>query len=387
MNILFITGSFERGKDGVADYTFTLAKECIRLGATCSVLAWNDRGLDAAEDTLLDIGEVIAVRRLPSPLPTAEKELLGKEFVSARHPDVVSIQMVSFGYHPRGWIFGLGESFKKIIPKNCVVQLMLHELWLGLASNHPMKEKLYGSIQKRALQGFWNTVKPHLFHVSNNVHYSKLLQLGLSPRYLPLLSNIPANSNPDFSWIYPQLGMSKEQRENTFVLLMFGSIHPGWNISAFMNKVQSYARPKNIVFLSVGSQGYGSSVWDNMTEHEGPHLRFVKLGFRTNGEISDLLHFSDLGITTNTLSLLGKSGTAMAMIEHGLPIVATRDELKFPFTLQKIEDDYPHAFIWEELDQKELAPKILPTEACKSKIAGKFLADLQHVINNRQAHN
>lgn len=385
MRILFITGTFEKGKDGVADYIAMLATECFKQGCTCAVLALND--LKLGMESFHETKEGYFVLRLASSVEESKKISLSKSFVTDFNPDWISLQLVAFAFHPRGFIFGLPHLLKSIVPANAKFHIMFHELWTGLASNHPFREKVYGTVQKWALQLLWNKCKPDLAHVSNNVYYSKLKQYGLPVRLLPLPSNIPVQGNPDFGWIYSELSMSREQREKSLVLLLFGSIHPGWDISAFLNKVQSYATPKRVLILSVGSQGYGSAVWTKMTEYQGPNLRLLKLGFRSDKEVSDLLHFSDLGVTTNALSLLGKSGTAMAMIEHGLPIVATRDELIFPFPLQKIENEYPQAFLWEQLDGRELRKKILSTESRQSKIAEKFLADLQNVAQQNGPDN
>ena len=42
MVILFLTGCLQPGKDGVGDYTRLLARECIRQGQACCLIALDD---------------------------------------------------------------------------------------------------------------------------------------------------------------------------------------------------------------------------------------------------------------------------------------------------------------------------------------------------------
>jgi hypothetical protein len=52
----------------------------------------------------------------------------------------------------------------------------------------------------------------------------------------------------------------------------------------------------------------------------------VKLGPRSLAEISQFLNTVDFGIATSPLGLIGKSGTAAAMLEHDLPVIVNRED-------------------------------------------------------------
>jgi hypothetical protein len=48
--------------------------------------------------------------------------------------------------------------------------------------------------------------------------------------------------------------------------------------------------------------------------------------------VSSVLNSLDFGIATTPLALLGKSASATAMLEHGLPLIVNRDESSVPLS-------------------------------------------------------
>jgi glycosyltransferase involved in cell wall biosynthesis len=384
VRILFIVASYQTTKDGVADYTALLAKECAALGHTLAVLAWNDVFVKTESEFSENVPTSF---RLSSSLSKTQKTVLAKDFIQDFKPDIVSIQMVCFGFHPRGFVFGLGKVLKKMIPIEAKIEVMFHELWLGLATNHPVKEKLYGYIQKMALVQLLKRLKPDVIHVANNVYYAKLKQLGYSVQYLPLPGNIPIQTNLDCEWIYKELALEKSKRSETVILLFFGSIHGDWDTKAFFKQMKDQFESKKIIVVSAGSQGYGKALWEQLStinyqlsesnEQRTTNIfQFVKLGFRSDKEISELLQFADFGISTTPLSLLGKSGTAMAMIEHGLPVIVTRDELKFDFEITQVQEEYPNVQMWNSANVLQIQRNKELIKDRSQKIAQVFLKDL-----------
>jgi hypothetical protein len=52
----------------------------------------------------------------------------------------------------------------------------------------------------------------------------------------------------------------------------------------------------------------------------------VGLGAQPPERISHLLHAADFGVATHPWALLEKSGTTVSLLEHGLPVLAPRDD-------------------------------------------------------------
>jgi hypothetical protein len=60
-------------------------------------------------------------------------------------------------------------------------------------------------------------------------------------------------------------------------------------------------------------------------EHDNA-LVWVRCGELPAEEISALMQTVDFGVAVSPWNLMGKSGSAAAMLDHGLPILFTRDE-------------------------------------------------------------
>jgi hypothetical protein len=63
----------------------------------------------------------------------------------------------------------------------------------------------------------------------------------------------------------------------------------------------------------------------------------LRLGEQPAVRISELLNTADFGIATSTLPLIGKSGTAAAMFDHGLPVIVNREDCRWTCA-QPVED-------------------------------------------------
>jgi hypothetical protein len=78
--------------------------------------------------------------------------------------------------------------------------------------------------------------------------------------------------------------------------------------------------------ISVGRIGRGEELWERMRAAYGSTIPLVRLGEQPESRISALLHEADFGIASTPYTLLGKSATAAAMFEHGLPVIVNRND-------------------------------------------------------------
>ena len=58
-------------------------------------------------------------------------------------------------------------------------------------------------------------------------------------------------------------------------------------------------------------------------------MSWCKLGLVSALEASQLMNSVDFGVAASPLSLLEKSGTAVCLIEHGLPLIVNRNVARF----------------------------------------------------------
>ena len=140
INIVFICGSLEPGKDGVGDYTRRLAGELKRQGSSAAIIAINDQYINqTTEDFLFDEEINIFCLRIPTLVQTDQKIESCKKIIDYVNPNWISIQYVPYSFHKKGIPLLLGSFLSKINQK-AKWHVMLHEVCIG--SQVGIKNKL-----------------------------------------------------------------------------------------------------------------------------------------------------------------------------------------------------------------------------------------------------
>jgi hypothetical protein len=208
---------------------------------------------------------------------------------------------------------------------------MLHELWIGEGAGSSFKDRCIGALQKHSLLRTVRSWAPDVIHTSNPLYRELLRRNGVSSAELPLPGNIPIhpiNRESARRWLLNRL----ELRDNDcFLAGVFGSIHPEWAETAWINDLSqplaSLNRP--LVLVHIGRAGnQGESVWTRLQERFRGQVDLYALGELPATEVSIALQGLDLGVSSTPWTLVGKSGTVAAMLEHGLPVLVTRDDTR-----------------------------------------------------------
>lgn len=317
--IAILSASLAARYDGVADYSRLLAEELVRQGHCVLRI-----GLMQTTDGWMDMaGSRFAENQSAEPdyqkrLETARQEIM------AFDPDFASFQYVSFSFGRYGLPLGIGRDLRRIVGDR-PLELMSHELWTGILPAKEMKTRVLSRLQRWNYRRFLSQLQPHCIHVSNPAYVQLLKRLGVHASVLPLFGNIPVTELQDSeldSWECHHDGRLFCK------FLIFGSIHPEWPLEPIFSRILDFCDSKNLcpLVISAGGQGRGEPLWQEMQSVYGEKFQFLKLG-RTSGErISALINSSDFGLVTTPLSIIGKSGTAAAMLEHDLPLIVNRDE-------------------------------------------------------------
>ncbi|MFN9114596.1 MAG: hypothetical protein ACK5XN_31425, partial [Bacteroidota bacterium] len=83
----------------------------------------------------------------------------------------------------------------------------------------------------------------------------------------------------------------------------------------------SFNLEKKLVFIFIGNNGiYKSKAEEIIKQHCGMHV-VESVGFVSQDIISHHLCSADIGISRADSIYLGKSGTTISMLEHGLPVL------------------------------------------------------------------
>ncbi|WP_405325927.1 hypothetical protein [Leeuwenhoekiella sp. LLG6367-2.1] len=312
ISVLFICGSLEPGKDGVGDYTRILAAELQKFGCTTHIVSLYDKDVDVlTQECQYSQKREVAVSRVPIEFNLQLRYAHLSGIVKKFNPCWISLQFVPYSFHKKGMPITLVYHLKKL-HGNFQWHIMFHELWVG--TNHALsfKKALIKKIQKALVFNLFKVLKPSLATTSNTF-YAELLQ-NYVVSVLPLFSNIGFINVPDL-----------KEKDKVFRVIHFGNF-TGDLVELegqlnFVCNISSKHQIKEVKILCVGSGGVYKEQSLELIRSQFQNFEIVDFGRTSEHEISKLLQLSDLGISRADRDMLGKSGSSMAMLEHGLPIL------------------------------------------------------------------
>lgn len=328
MKLMFLAGSLEPGRDGVGDYARRLAGELVRTGMPCELVAIEERDQiePVREEEQHAEGTVLRVRRLSARTSWRARGKILREIVASWQPDWISLQWVPYAYDSRGLPFAAVAEFSRVSRQTSTKwQVMFHELWIGGDQGDSLRHRLVGRVQRWLTRRLVSTVNPRIVHTQMRLWRDLLRAEGVEAEVLPLFGNIPV-VEPDPAYLLPF------NREDRYVVVHFGRMQPlSEAFSQALDELGTWIRShgKQPVLVAIGRSGHNAAQVLDVTRNKWGEEAVVDLGEREPEEISRVFQASDLGISRVPLAYLEKSGTAMAMLEHGLRVFApTREPLE-----------------------------------------------------------
>ncbi|WP_207534022.1 hypothetical protein [Desertivirga arenae] len=312
MNIVFLCGSLEPGRDGVGDYVRRLAVELLRQGHKASVISLNDKFIEEEfVGAQFSEGFELQVVRIPSSWAAPKRFKEAKVWIDVFDPEWLSLQFVIFSFHPKGLPIKLSSLLNKI-GKGRRWHLMFHELWVGMNMESSKQMAIWGMVQKQIIKSLLSSLQPIVIQTQTQLYQAQLQKLGYQASHLPLFSNVPSAKN---------LIRAREEAQRELSWVIFGSIHPGAPAHQLASEALVYSKKHdlNITLTIVGRCGEEQEVWAKAWETKG--MTAHVLGEQPFDEISKVLSKASLGITTTPMALVEKSGTVAAMQAHQLPVL------------------------------------------------------------------
>lgn len=369
MKLLFLCGSLAPGRDGVGDYTRRLAGACTALGAECALLALNDPYVTTREESDNTL-------RLPAREDWTARLAAARAFTDRAVPDWLSLQFVPYAFAPRGLVWKLGARLRAL-GKGRRWHAMFHEVWIGAEEGASGRDRLVGAAQRHAILQLVRSLAPRAVTTTNHAYASLLGRHGISALPLPLFGNIPAAqaTEDDRQWLQHEL---RGEAPDRWVFAFFGTLHPQWQPEPLFTHLRAAAAgsSRRVVLASIGRLGPGAALWDHLDRQYGAEFDFVRLGEQSEGRIAALLSRADFGVAASPWALIGKSGTAQCMAEHGLPVLVSRDDVRYPGVASAPASR--REFIKVEADLPERLPALRrgPAVSAVEEIAARFLAHL-----------
>lgn len=337
-DIVFITSNLDPGRDGVGDYTRRLARECSRKGHSVGMISLNERGAGRGFERIEERGEYgcIPVMRFSEEIPWDKKVDGAKSFLGRLRPRKVSLQFVPYGFQKKGIISEAGPKMAEIC-EGYETHIMFHELWSGVSLRPGLKHYLLGKAQKGYILKLARKLSPRTTHTNLTAHRELLKREGIKCKNLPLFGNVPVTRERGEKWIYPLLakeGMNIEVsgRDKIWLFGMFGVIPRVWPAEPLFSLLTEAAakRGRKTIVISAGDLRGTDTEWERIRKGAPSAMGFLKLGQMESDRVSQFLNTLDFGISTTPKTLISKSGSTMAMLEHGLPVIVNRDDIKLP---------------------------------------------------------
>lgn len=363
---MILCSGLEPGRNGVGDYCRTLAAKLVRLGIECLILALNDHFVKEEYRSDEEDGRLVLVR-LPAHFSIGQKSRAIAAQIRDWRPDWISLQFVCYGFHPKGLVF---KEIFWLPPlfRGHFLHVMLHELWVGRGMSASRRNVLVGVLQKRLIIRLLRRLQPRVLHTSNYFYQKMLSDCGIKAEVLPLFGSIPVSSTKDEAWLFaairnrdgPDLSV---KRKEFWLLGLFGGISREWPAEQLYAGLLPIARSagKSIVVLSAGHAGGNADALFSRWRALFPAINFVMLGPLPTYRISQFFNAIDVGLTSYPLYLLGKSSSTIAMMEHGLPVIASWGDIApaIPALQQPLDD-----LVWRCDRQLERRLKEVTTRTC-----------------------
>ncbi|WP_369765678.1 hypothetical protein [Flavobacterium sp. WC2429] len=376
MNIVFLCGSLDPGKDGVGDYTRRLAGELIRQGNSCTIVAIMDKGVQERIDEIQESEFTpITVLRLPISNGYQLNCIEAKPWVDNFNPDWISLQYVPFSFHSKGLPFGLGKSIQQL-NQGRKLHIMFHELWIDRTRGNPLKKKILSYFQQYQTYRLASMTKPLCVHTHLPLYQRKLWQINIDAKPLPLFSN------------FKTIEKLESKKETTvFKMAFFSQIRTLPAIFDFINAFSLELLDKGFSpeLVLIGGNKVKMESMVSIFKMACPDLNSVTYtGFLDESAVLKTIGECDLGISPVPQHVIGKSGSVAAFFSQTVPVAApvvqnTYKEWGIGFFLEEEMNSVLLKPTWNAYLEVKKTVRTVPDKINISTVISMFSSDLKSV--------
>lgn len=306
MKILFITNNFPPIVDGVGDYTYNIAKQFSEHGHEVFIICKKNLKINT-EISRIEVLPIIDKWDLSCHKPIIR-------FIKDKKIDVVSLQYVPHGFHPKGLPFPIIKLTKEIKKSNTKLFTFFHEVSV---------EKEKGNIRRTLLSIVMQYISKRIIensdYVATSIEYYRNMMLKLVPYkknipLIPIASNIPETTLSEKDL----LDLKKRIAPNNEVIISFFGIR---NIQNSVDAISSLKREGyKIKILLIGKTS--KNLPKNLPYDT------IKTGVLEIEEIDKFIKVSDIFILSEGKSGCSfKSGSLAAGLRNKLPIITSKGKL------------------------------------------------------------
>ncbi len=360
--ILIICGSIEPGKDGVGDYTRILSNELYRLGMTVRLIALYDKYVsNVTVEPKLNGGNDFVAVRIPVKLSVNKKIDVFRQELREFQPDFISIQFVPFSFNEKGVVAELVYLFSRIKRRPYKWSITFHELWINEQDNTKIKIFLWAKAQRFFIKVFVRLLDNPVLITTNELYASRFGSKHVN--VLSLFGNIKIFSRPDNKLQYKE--------DSVLRVLLFGSLTT--NFEEFKQQLPLVKSIKDkffssVTFLFVGRQVSSVEIYEKIIHSVLPDAVIEIKGQLPEEKLSITIQSVDIAISRAGADLANKSGSTIAILEHGIPVILRGIRKKIV-----LADDSWINLIYYPRDIIESLPEKGTKKSVKYLVANKFI--------------
>lgn len=325
--VLYIVGCAAPGKDGIGDYSRTLALELAKQGVHAQLLALWDRH---CREVVVEVQQGIQCLRIPARSSWKQRKAEVDTWITHFNPDLISLEFVIYSFHPKGLPVLTLPRLSGLINQRAPLQIMFHEPWIGRSSQDKLAHRLIGIVQRMLIVRMYHQMKPSRAYTSNYAFRSLLRKNGIEAEVLPLPSNISFTPNGLTlveSWMHMnQLPIHKDELR----LGLFGRIPHSWRWRELLDNLDTLCdhagKTSARIFLAGRSDRVQADEFRRLVEEYKPDLEVISFGEQGADMISGFLQFIHIGLAATPRQIIGKSGAVAAYREHGKPVLMVGPE-------------------------------------------------------------
>ncbi len=364
MRILFITNQFPPLVDGVGDYTYNIAKQFAVHGHEVYVVCKQNPRINT------EVNGMIILPVIKKWDFHCHQPIVG--LIQEKGIEVVFLQYVPHGFHPKGLPFPIIKLVKKI--KKCPVKLFTFFHEVGV---EPEKGNLKRTVLSKLMLYISKKIIVYSDGVATSIDYYRMMILNLVP-FLKEIPVIPIASN------VPETNLNKEEiaklKEKTIVgdeliVSFFGARNINTSMQA-LSELQEEGYPLKVLLIGKTSAQLPVIFPDGT----------LQTGILPITTIDAYFKISDIFVLPESLvyGCSFKSGSLIAALRNRLPVITSRG--KFTSALLKLDENICFADFNSAKSVKAAMLSLLKNEELRKKI-GLGAYDLVKDIHWKATYN
>lgn len=357
LKLLVIVDTVRFGVSGVADYALLLCQS-VQVTSNVTVVFRALGSYRSASKTLLDV-------------------------VREEQPDWVSFHFVPYAYAPRGLV-SAGTLPWNQLRGRIGTHIYFHELWIGSHKGASFRHRLIGAIQRRGILKMMRQLRPSVVHTSNNLYSAMLENSDIPNRILPLFSSILIQDEIYDPYSDLLLDMySGYNRDDWVVVALFAAIYPTNNLLPALKWLHDRCnkQSKRLLVVSLGHSPTATEVFSQLSTHfsEPNSPCFVAKGKMDAELLSCWLRYADCGFATTPYNIIDKSASAIALVEHGVPVIVMDAGAPVPGLPCSQPDLSPEFWLYGDprLESFSCLPPRRSPHSRRQRVVRQFVEDLR----------